>query len=158
MSDMAWIPLGLALACLSGGCEGAADPGGGNKNSLVGLSQKQVVARLGRPEGGITLSLPAVRPGTYSEEEMQLYRQATTLITMRYKDILLRLNMNGVVTHVTDRAALAPLVGKSMQEVVAVLGEPERYVTTIEGIRQPVYIECSVTLDSRGVVTSVKVR
>jgi hypothetical protein len=155
MSNLAWVFPGVVLACVFAGCNATPAPEGGKADSLVGKSGKEVIARLGKPKHSMGPSLCTILPGTYSDEKMRKYRARTTRYALYYDDVIIRINLDDIVTHVTIRDKILSLVGRRVEDVAEVLGEPEGKLTVDAG-HGPFYVEFHVTVNSDGLVTAVR--
>ena len=125
--------------------------------SLVGSTEGEVIAKLGTPPNTTVPSLVFLEPGLHSAQEIEEHNRRLVAKVLYYDDVIVRINIKGVVTHVTEMKEIPRLVGKTIAEVMTILGEPVYFVSGTGG-KEPVYMECWLDFDSQGIVRAARAR
>ena len=150
------VTLSLLVVCFLTGCHSEPKPKEGESmDSLVGSTAEAVIAKLGTPLNTTVLSLAPLEPALHSAQEIEEYNRRLVAKVLCYDDVIVRINIKGVVTHVTERKEIPRLVGKTIAEVMTTLGEPVYFRSRMGG-KEPVYMECWLDFDSQGIVRAAR--
>ncbi|MCX6033530.1 MAG: hypothetical protein NTV38_00925, partial [Chloroflexi bacterium] len=87
-------------------------------DSLVGSTAEAVIAKLGTPLNTTVLSLAPLEPALHSAQEIEEYNRRLVAKVLYYDDVIVRINIKGVVTHVTETNEIPRLAGKTIAEVI----------------------------------------